>query len=75
MLKIYQLIFTELEIPMELNAHGHLEPLNQVPDLRHPITSDGNLIAFLRCTFQRFINRKSGAQYAENWQTNEIKKL
>lgn len=44
-------------------------------DFRHPITYDGNLIAFLKYTLQRFINRNSRAQYAENWQTNEIKKL
>lgn len=44
-------------------------------DFRHPITYDGNLIAFLRYTLQRFINRNSGAQYAKNWQTNEIKKF
>lgn len=44
-------------------------------DLRHPITRDGNLIAFLRCTLQRFINRNSGTQHTENRQINEIKKL
>lgn len=44
-------------------------------DFRHPITYDGNLIAFLRCTLQRFINRKNRAQRAENRQINEIKKL